>query len=153
MDYLVYVEMNAENLQFYLWYKDYVKRFEALPEKEKVLSPPWALETQEMPDLSNDPEKKPIKKMKRETLAKIMDIGYDGKSSTLFSEDEDKPNIHGRQASAVNSIFTDPGRPSAHARQASTFRTAGTPPPISETTTFSQSDGMKWQPCNLSPSH
>ncbi|KAA8908640.1 hypothetical protein FN846DRAFT_653865 [Sphaerosporella brunnea] len=39
MSYLIYVEHCAENLQFYLWYKDYVQRFEKLPEREKELSP------------------------------------------------------------------------------------------------------------------
>jgi hypothetical protein len=39
MRYLIYVEHCAENLQFYLWYKDYVQRFEKLPDREKELSP------------------------------------------------------------------------------------------------------------------
>ena len=42
MDYLIYVEHGAENLQFYLWYKDYSIRFNDLPESEKVLSPPYS---------------------------------------------------------------------------------------------------------------
>jgi hypothetical protein len=41
MDFLLYVENAAENLQFYLWFRDYVARFEQLPESEKSLSPPW----------------------------------------------------------------------------------------------------------------
>jgi hypothetical protein len=41
MEFLKYVEHSAENLQFYLWFKDYVKRFEALPENERILSPEW----------------------------------------------------------------------------------------------------------------
>jgi hypothetical protein len=39
MDYLVYVAIDAENLQFFLWYRDYVKRFESLDEQQKTLSP------------------------------------------------------------------------------------------------------------------
>jgi hypothetical protein len=39
MDYLVYVAFDAENLQFFLWYRDYMKRFNALPEDVKALSP------------------------------------------------------------------------------------------------------------------
>lgn len=47
MDFLQYIERSAENLQFYLWYRDYVKRFDALPESEKALSPPWTAEKAE----------------------------------------------------------------------------------------------------------
>ena len=40
MQYLLYVEHAAENLQFYLWLRDYTERFNALSENEKALSPP-----------------------------------------------------------------------------------------------------------------
>ena len=41
MDYLKYVAFAAENLQFYLWFKDYSARFEKLPETERPLSTEW----------------------------------------------------------------------------------------------------------------
>jgi hypothetical protein len=41
MDFLKYVEHSAENLQFFLWFKDYTKRFDQLPESESALSPEW----------------------------------------------------------------------------------------------------------------
>lgn len=44
MDYLVYVAHDAENLQFHLWLLDYTKRFDALPEAEKCLSPVFKAE-------------------------------------------------------------------------------------------------------------
>ena len=37
----MYVTHDAENLQFYLWLRDYTKRFFALPAAERALSPPW----------------------------------------------------------------------------------------------------------------
>ncbi|CAD0109323.1 unnamed protein product [Aureobasidium uvarum] len=37
-----YIEHSAENLQFYLWYRDYVERFDKLPASEKALSPEWS---------------------------------------------------------------------------------------------------------------
>jgi hypothetical protein len=40
MDYLVYVTYDAENLQFFMWYRDYVKRFNELSETAQSLSPP-----------------------------------------------------------------------------------------------------------------
>ena len=51
MDYLVYVTHDAENLQFYLWLQDYTRRFNRLPESEKLLSPEWPVEDK-TPDLS-----------------------------------------------------------------------------------------------------
>ncbi|QSZ33286.1 hypothetical protein DSL72_002874 [Monilinia vaccinii-corymbosi] len=57
MDFLVYIEHDAENLQFYLWYKDYVRRFEALPDHEKKLSPEWVPGPTELITLARDTEK------------------------------------------------------------------------------------------------
>jgi len=37
----MYVAHDAEPLQFYLWYLDYCKRFDALPADAKALSPEW----------------------------------------------------------------------------------------------------------------
>jgi len=41
MDYLVYVEQRAENLQFFLWYADYVEKWSRLLPRQKQLSPAW----------------------------------------------------------------------------------------------------------------
>lgn len=41
MQYLVHVSHDAENLQFWLWLQDYIRRFFAIPRSEQVLSPPW----------------------------------------------------------------------------------------------------------------
>lgn len=41
LNYLKYIEHNAENLQFFLWHKSYLKRFEDLPAGDKVLAPVW----------------------------------------------------------------------------------------------------------------
>lgn len=41
MDYLIYVAKDAENLQFFLWYRDYCTRFMALDESARRLSPEW----------------------------------------------------------------------------------------------------------------
>jgi hypothetical protein len=47
LNYLRYVEHSAENLQFYLWFRAYIKRFDTLPPSEKVLSQPWGAENPE----------------------------------------------------------------------------------------------------------
>ncbi|KAI1747483.1 hypothetical protein F4782DRAFT_552058 [Xylaria castorea] len=41
MNYLIYIEHSAENLQFFLWYRDYVKRFCEAPASETALAPEW----------------------------------------------------------------------------------------------------------------
>lgn len=47
MNFLIYIEHAAENLQFFLWYRDYVKRFSELPSKEQALAPVWTAEHEE----------------------------------------------------------------------------------------------------------
>ena len=41
MNYLIYIERSAENLQFFLWYRDYVKRFKAADTADIKLAPEW----------------------------------------------------------------------------------------------------------------
>jgi hypothetical protein len=41
LNYLKYHERAAENLQFFLWYQDYVKRFNEMPASERALAPEW----------------------------------------------------------------------------------------------------------------
>jgi hypothetical protein len=41
MNYLLYKEHSAENLQFYLWHQDYVDRFSKAPASERSLAPEW----------------------------------------------------------------------------------------------------------------
>ena len=47
MNYLIYVERAAENLQFYLWHRDYVKRFQEASTTDTSLAREW---TQDMED-------------------------------------------------------------------------------------------------------
>jgi len=47
MNYLIYIEHAAENLQFFLWYRDYIKRFGELPDGERKLAPEWTVEQAE----------------------------------------------------------------------------------------------------------
>lgn len=146
MDYLVFVEYNAENLQFYLWYKDYSKRFDLLPGNEKVLSKEWIPDTQEAPDLTKDAEKGEKKKSKRETsVANIMESGYAAKEAAMFSEEEDplsppmspmSPTFGNRHMSIANSGTATPS-------------IGGSSSP-SNAEVAAQS-GLKWQPCMSSP--
>jgi hypothetical protein len=139
MEYLVYFKHNAEKLQFFLWYKHYVRRFEALPENEKVLSPEWIPETTEIPDLSKGTEKE-SRKAKRKAVGTMMETGYDCKGAALFSEDRERLPSQGRHMSfdrkngnvAVPSILESAAISNAESAQS----------------------GLKWQPCmSTNPSH
>ncbi|KAI2472327.1 hypothetical protein F4781DRAFT_428578 [Annulohypoxylon bovei var. microspora] len=75
MNYLLYIEHAAENLQFFLWYRDYVKRFNEINLSEAQLSPEW---TQTMEDEATAKiHKDAVDKMKREPEVAIIFIGTD----------------------------------------------------------------------------
>lgn len=138
MDYLAYVEINAENLQFYLWYKDYVRRFEALPESEKALSPEFVPEPDEIPDLTKDVAKGERRKTKREASSSLMETGYGRNGSVPSTTSHGIP--HGQSQVHLNKEQ----------------RTTGTPSVMSESTAlpsdaeFVSQAGLKWQPCGYS---
>ncbi|KAK5693246.1 hypothetical protein LTR17_025167 [Elasticomyces elasticus] len=58
MNYLRYIEHSAENLQFFLWYRDYCARWPNLPESERALAPVWTLEQAEAEVAGNQPRPK-----------------------------------------------------------------------------------------------
>lgn len=41
MNYLIYIEWSAENLQLFLWHRDYSARFAAAPASDRALAPEW----------------------------------------------------------------------------------------------------------------
>lgn len=69
MNYLVYVEHAAENLQFHLWYKDYEKRFGSADARDINLSPEWtqAMEDEAMARVRREQ----AERMKREPAAAV----------------------------------------------------------------------------------
>ncbi|KAK3614936.1 hypothetical protein LTR56_026916 [Elasticomyces elasticus] len=58
MNYLRYIEHSAENLQFFLWYRDYCTRWANLPESERALAPVWTVEQAEAEVAGNQPRPK-----------------------------------------------------------------------------------------------
>lgn len=52
MDFCKYKEHNAENLQIFLWYKDFESRWTTLPESEKALAPEWTTQKAEVERLA-----------------------------------------------------------------------------------------------------
>lgn len=47
MNYLIYIEHSAENLQFFLWHRDYVRRFREAKTSDISLAPEWTEEMEE----------------------------------------------------------------------------------------------------------
>lgn len=75
MSYLIYVEHAAENLQFYLWYKDYEKRFHDADTVDIKLAPEWTQAMQE--DLVAKLRKDHVEKMRKEPAAAAIFKGTD----------------------------------------------------------------------------
>ena len=92
MNFLLYIENSAENLQFYLWFRDYVKRFDQLPENEKKLSPAWTSEQPKpkliqgktISDLDMTPGER--QKVNQEVCAAIKGTDFDSKVKLKVTE-------------------------------------------------------------------
>lgn len=86
MNYLTYIEYSAENLQFFLWYRDYCKRFSELPSKEQVLAPEWTAEQAEKAEaLASQATTTPgPKTMSRETAAVFKGTAFAPQTSGVF---------------------------------------------------------------------
>ncbi|KAF5250177.1 hypothetical protein FANTH_4597 [Fusarium anthophilum] len=97
MTYLVYVEHAAENLQFYLWFQDYEKRFNANPTTDVKLAPEW---TRAMQDEA-------VIKIRKEQSDKMR---KDPEAATIFkgSDFEKKSGSQDRNVSAVDPFATPP---------------------------------------------
>jgi hypothetical protein len=76
MDFLRYIEHDAENLQFYLWYRDYCKRFAQLPQREQKLAPEWTAE-QALAERTNAEKEKLPKKVSNSAAALLKGTDFD----------------------------------------------------------------------------
>lgn len=72
MNYLIYIEHAAENLQFFLWYRDYTRRFHAAPASETALAPEWTQAMEE--DAIARIQKDAASKAKRGPATTVMSI-------------------------------------------------------------------------------
>ena len=85
MNYLIYIEYSAENLQFFLWYRDYSKKFAVLPSNEQALAPEWSMEQAEAEALASqaNPTAGP-KIMSKETAAVFKGTDFAPASTPLY---------------------------------------------------------------------
>src|SRR5271170_2454738 len=90
MEYVYHIEHNAENLQFFLWYRDYVKRFEALPENERALAPQWTIDVAEAQALASQTNAVG-KRINPEIAAILKGTDFGPKSKTAMAEVNGNP--------------------------------------------------------------
>src|SRR5579859_4238745 len=108
MDYLIYVERNAENLQFYLWYLDYVRRWDQVPAKDRVLSPEWQPEAAETLNLLMEKDRRSLARSSvrspvQSNFEKSIADEFDGKGMKSDGASFITASVSGR-ASVVPSI-------------------------------------------------
>jgi len=83
MNYLLYIERSAENLQFFLWYRDYVRRFAAAKTADLALAPEW---TQAMEDEA-------AVRVKKEHADKVRKAPRGGAAGIFHGTDFDKADF------------------------------------------------------------
>lgn len=77
MNYLVYIEHAAENLQFFLWYQNYTKRFSEQPANERALAPVWSAEQAEIDAQAKSGAPLFKQQVSAETTAAFKGTGFD----------------------------------------------------------------------------
>ncbi|KIV95523.1 hypothetical protein PV10_03167 [Exophiala mesophila] len=90
MDFLFHIEHDAENLQFYLWYRDYCKRFAELPESEQKLAPEWTAEDALAEKTGGEKEKLP-KKIDPQAAAVLKGTDFDTNAKNAMPEAAPNP--------------------------------------------------------------
>lgn len=136
MDYLIYVAHDAETLQFYLWLKDYRKRYASLKEPQQALSPEW--------------QARPVEE-RRITFKKTTT----GSSGACPVVDKDSVLRMKDLSRAAKEVFDEP--PTSPAATATDYESFITKSVDSQKTFQEHSNdantavGLKWQPCKFIP--
>lgn len=125
MDYLMYIEHSAENLQFYLWYRDYLRRWNALPASQRALSPKLLPEPADYPNLIREQGGNREEK-KLPARPKMRSEGWDANGMSFLFDDVDE-NLE--VASFISASFEATMTPADG--------------------DISTQVGLKWQPCML----
>jgi len=127
MDYLVYEERNAESLQFFLWYYDYLQRWSGLLLRQKALSPVWD------PEKAAEPRSRFItyshKRARSQKMNKIITI------------------MEMESARVPEDPFTDPEGRRSTSSLASSTHSSGPRTPSAVLLSPGHSPKPDWQPC------
>lgn len=144
MNYLIYIEHAAENLQFWLWFRDYTKRFAQLPQSEQSLAPVWTLEQLEADTMAINNPAVGTKGLSPETAAVLEGTDFAPMKST-----------------SSQNLITPPRTPLGNQRESfatsehgwsddgSTLRNFGKSFQEKAAGAFQKAD-LKWQPCEWS---
>lgn len=145
MNYLKYIEFAAENLQFYLWHRDYTKRFNELPASERALSPEWFTQ-QASNELGSGHSTNHGNKLKPTAATVEVFKGTDFDTSKPTGEGERFNPFH-TPPRTPNNDSTDypPSMDSRHGSDhQSSFRTLNH---VESAENAYREAGLKWQPC------
>ncbi|QDS70470.1 hypothetical protein FKW77_009981 [Venturia effusa] len=147
MDFLKYIEHSAENLQFFMWFRDYIKRFEDLPASEKALSPEWT-QAQEEAEIANHrivAKEKPLAVVAN----RILESQDFAPAPVPISARSDKKNPFGdSQVESEKTSIESDGRP--HTGMAGTIGTGTIQTDYSQDASTAFEDaGCKFQPCKI----
>lgn len=109
MNYLLYIEHSAENLQFFLWHRSYVTRFHSAKTTDLILAPEW---TQNMQDeafakLQKD-HRDGLKRDPVTVAAVFKGTDFEKKGSTSFSGNNTTSLIIERPSPIFSETGTNP---------------------------------------------
>ncbi|KAK2041466.1 hypothetical protein LZ31DRAFT_577651 [Colletotrichum somersetense] len=87
MNYLIYVEHSAENLQFFLWHRDYQTRFGEAKTSDLALAPEWTetMETEVLQRLSKE-KSQGMRKKPGQEIFKGTDFEKKGPAAAIIEE-------------------------------------------------------------------
>lgn len=145
MNYLIYIEHAAENLQFFLWYRDYAERFAVLPSREKALAPEWTISQAEAEMLAAQTHGGGQKKLSPETAAIFKGTDFAPGAKVTVSEYAGNPfntppMTPTTEAASIFSSTPSDGK--------STLVGSNDPHVTKAAGAFENAD-LKWQPCKL----
>ncbi|KAF2722233.1 hypothetical protein K431DRAFT_245546 [Polychaeton citri CBS 116435] len=113
LNYLKYIEHSAENLQFFLWFKDYQARWEQLPDSEKVLAPEWTHAQHEVEAAAPRPVTNPaVSDILKNTGFADSDPKVDVSERGDSDPFDTPPRSPGLQQQQQQEHYNDDGRPS-----------------------------------------
>lgn len=141
MNYLKYIEHTAENLQFFLWYRDYSARFSQLPESEQQLSPEWTKARIESEAVG---AQKRTKRLNPQVAAVFKDTDFAEGGAKTIEERKDPFNTPPKTPSLSDGreLGTD------YASSYGDDRTlASTTQQVNRADEAFDDAGMKWKPC------
>lgn len=146
MNYLKYIELDAENLQFYLWFKSYVERWVKLSESEKALSPEWT-EAQAEAELNGNNGMRKRNKFDPMVTSILQGTDFDDKLPTAHTVEKRDPFRDGTRTPSTEEEkreFTSSEYTSSFG-DSRTFNSNSTH--VTKADSAFDEAGLQWKPC------